>query len=196
MRNFEWCVYTYKHRRAFEYVAKRHIKDEKLLGQILERARYHDLDKLLLYLFMPWEKVIEYHMTHKNHHPECTNEKSYVDLVEMIVDYECAPYTKPDKTLNCYDFVNKLIRENRMEESMAEQLFAIMKLLGIDSSYDVTKDEECIEFLSSLPEVTEEMILLDVMEYVRTDPKEELEYIGTISDAADYIMRGAICRVE
>jgi len=31
--------------------------------------------------------------------------------------------------------------------------------------------------LDALPEVTEEMILLEILEFVRTDPKEELDFI-------------------
>ena len=49
----------------------------------------------------------------------------------------------------------------------------------IDSSYDVTKEKQCIDFLNSLPEVTEEMILLEIMEYVRTNPVEELAYVNS-----------------
>lgn len=177
MRNLEWCIYTYKHRIAFNYVAKRLIKDEILLGKILERGKIHDLDKQLLYMFVPWKDAIVYHTTHRSHHLESPGYKSYEDLVEMVIDFECSPYTKPDKPLNSYDFVHKLIESKEVDEDTAKRLFAIMKELGIDSSYDVTKEEQCIKFLDSLPDVTEEMILLEVMEYARTNPTEELEYI-------------------
>ena len=177
MRNFDWCVYTYNHRKAFHYVAKQLIKDDNLLGKILERGKTHDLDKQLLYLFVPWKDAVAYHITHRSHHLECRGQKSYEDLVEMVIDYECAPYTKPDKPLNCYDFVHKLVENNAIDENTADRLLDIMKELGIDRSYDVTKEAQCINFVASLPKVTEEMILLEVMEYVRRNPEGELDYI-------------------
>lgn len=179
MRNFEWCVYTYKHRIAFEYVAKRVIKNDLLLEEILKRGKMHDLDKMLLYLFVSWDDAVEYHITHRSHHLESGGEKTYEDLVEMIIDFECAPYTKPDKPLNCYDFVHKLIEWGQIDEKVAGKLFDIMHEFEIDSSYDVTKEKQCIDFLNSLPEVTEEMILLEIMEYVRTNPVEELAYVNS-----------------
>ncbi len=180
MKNFDWCKYTYKHRIAFSYVARRLIKDEELLFKILERGKVHDLDKQLLYLFVSWKDAVEYHITHRSHHLESSGQKTYEDLVEMVIDFECAPYTKPDKPLNCYDFVHKLIEWNAVDDKTANRLFSIMKELGIDRSYDVTKKDHCVAFLNSLPEVTEEMILLEVMEYVRTNPKEELEFIHKV----------------
>ena len=107
MKNYEWCVYTYKHRRAFEYVAKRLIKDDVLLEKILERGKMHDLDKQLLYLFLEWDDCVQYHITHRSHHPESGGNKTYEDYVEMVIDYECSPYTKPDKPLNAYDTLYK-----------------------------------------------------------------------------------------
>lgn len=177
MQNFEWCVYTYKHRIAFNYVAKRHIKDPQLLEKILKRGKVHDIDKMLMYMFISWQDAIEYHTFNKRHHLECNQPKSYEDLVEMIIDFESAPYTKPDKPRNSFDFVGKLIEWGKIDKTTADKLFEIMRMLGIDHSYDVTKEPHCIEFVATLPEVTEEMVLLEIMEYVRTNPKEELDYI-------------------
>lgn len=177
MRNLEWCVYTYKHRLAFNYVAKRLIRDESLLNEILERGKTHDVDKLLLYMFMSWQETIDYHLTHRAHHLDAPGPKSYEDLVEMVIDLECSPYTKPDKPLNCFDFVNRLVERGNVDRDTADRLFDIMRELGIDYSYDVTKESRCKEFAASLPTVTEEMILLDVMEYVRTNPAAELALI-------------------
>lgn len=177
MKNKDWCIYTYKHRLAFNYVARLLIKDSVLLEKILERGKKHDLDKQLLYMFVSWDDAVNYHITHRSHHLEAKGEKTYEDLVEMVIDLECSPYTKPDKPLNCYDFVHKLMEWDSIDEATANKLFGIMKELGIDYSYDVTKEDKCISFLNSLPEVTEEMILLEVMEYVHSNPCEELKYI-------------------
>lgn len=177
MKNFEWCVYTYKHRLAFEYVARKLIKDEGLLVNIIERARVHDLDKQLMYLFLDWDECVSYHIMHQPHHLDNDMEKSYEDLVETIIDFECAPYTKPDKPLNAFDFVGKLKELGYIDEAMALRLFSIMRDFEIDYSYDITKDEEAMRFVSSLPDVTEEMILLEIMEFVNTNPVNELSYI-------------------
>ena len=31
MKNYDWCEYTYKHRRMFEYIAKKLIKNDYLI---------------------------------------------------------------------------------------------------------------------------------------------------------------------
>ena len=177
MKNFEWCVYTYKHRIAFAYVAKKLIKNPVLLEKIMERQKYHDLDKVLLYLFLDFETCVDYHVHHQPHHLECNVPKTYEDLVETIIDYECAPYTKPDKPLNAFDFVHKLIEWNYIDKQLANSLFDIMHDLGIDSSYNIMADPENMKLLQSIGEVTEEMILLEVMEYVRTNPSKEFDFI-------------------
>lgn len=177
MKNFEWCVYTYKHRKAFEYVSRLLIGDGVKLEKMLERARLHDLDKLLMYQYLEWEDCLDYHVHHRAHHLECQCDRSYEDWLEMVIDYECAPYTKPDKPLNAYDFVNKLTGLGYIDIESARVLLDIMHDLGIDSSYDVTKTEQCSIFLDSLGEVTEEDILQESEYYKQMNPAEELEYI-------------------
>lgn len=177
MKNKEWCIYTYKHRLAFKYVAERLIKNDELLEEILKRRLTHDLDKQLMYLFLEWDECIEYHITHRPHHLECPGEKSYEDLVEMVIDFECSPYTKPDKPLNAFDFVTLLKNNNQIESETAERLFDIMHDLEIDKSYDVTKEEQCVRFLNSIPHVTEEMILSEVRDYIESGVKEEMAFI-------------------
>jgi len=162
---------------AFQYVAKKFIQDPVLLEKILERGKWHDLDKLLLYQFMDWQQAIEFHVKKRPHHLECPVQKTYEDLVEMIIDLECSPYTKPDKPLNAFDFLQKLIRQGNVDKETAGRLLEVLHAFGIDFSYDVTQEAETKAFLDALPEVTEEMILLEILEFVRTDPKEELDFI-------------------
>lgn len=186
MKNFEWCVYTYKHRIAFEYVARKHIKDEELLEKMLKRRKYHDLDKQLMYQFLDWKTCIDYHVMHEPHHLDNDMDKSFEDLVETVIDFESAPYTKPDKPLNAYDFVHKLVEWELISKERAKDLYEIMHELGIDSSYDITKDANCQEFVNSIGEITEEMILLEIMDYVREiNPKEVLEFIREKIEAGD-----------
>lgn len=170
-------MYTYKHRIAFEYVARLLIKDQSVLERMLKRARVHDLDKLLLYQYVLWEDCLDYHVHHRAHHLECQCERTYDDWLEMVIDYECSPYTKPDKPLNAFDFVHKLSGLGYIDDESAKKLFAIMKELGIDKSYDVTKTRQCIDFVNSLKEVTKEDILRESEAYIATNPVDELRYI-------------------
>lgn len=170
MKNFDWCVYTYKHRRAFVYVVNRLIKDPVLKTEMLKRARVHDMDKMLLYLFWDQDRSQRYHVEHVSHHLESGRPQSRYDMVETVIDYECAPYTKPDKPLNAYDFVCKLLDMEILDREKADQLLDIMHEFGIDFSYTVLDDREGMEYVHALGEVTEEMILMEVLQYVRENP--------------------------
>ena len=121
MKNLDWCIYTYKHRRMFVYIAKKLIKDEALLGSILERAKTHDVDKLIMYMSLDQRISQEHHVLIRPHHLECKVEKCYEDLLETVIDYECSPYTKPDKPLNAYDFLNKLLDMKLVEKDIADR---------------------------------------------------------------------------
>ena len=102
MKNFNWCIYTYRHRRAFEYCVNKLIHDPDLKEEMLKRAKIHDMDKMVMYLFLEQKEAQKIHMMHQPHHLENSLPRTYEDLVETIIDYECAPYTKPDKPLNAY----------------------------------------------------------------------------------------------
>ena len=177
MNNFDWCTYTYRHRIAFKYVTEKLIKDKDLKASILKRAEVHDMDKMLMYLFMDQYESQKIHVQNKAHHLECSLPKTYEDLVENVIDYECAPYTKPDKPLNAYDFTKKLLAMELISEDIYTKLVEIMHEFGIDSSYDITKDDEAMNFVRHMPEVTEEMILIEVMNYINDNPDNELKWI-------------------
>ena len=59
--------------------------------------------KVILYNFWEHKKVKEFHRKTARHHVENNIKKSKADYIEMIIDWECARYTKPDKPLNAYD---------------------------------------------------------------------------------------------
>lgn len=166
IRNFEWCVYTYRHRRAFVYVVNKLVKDAALKEEMLRRARVHDMDKMLMYLFWDQYESQKRHVEQQPHHLECKKQKTYHDLVETVIDYECAPYTKPDKPLNAYDFMNKLLEMQLIDTEVADKLLEIMHDFGIDSSYDTTKDVAGMEHVKAIGEVTEDMIWQEVIEYL------------------------------
>ena len=92
--------YTQAHRKAYKRVEK------QLLGHNTWRSLVHDLDKVILYNFLPFKKVKEFHRKTARHHDN-NIKKSVNDYIDMIIDWECARFTKPDKQLNAYDTLYK-----------------------------------------------------------------------------------------
>ena len=97
--------YTLEHRKAFKKVEK------ELLGHNTWRSIVHDIDKVILYNFWEHKKVKEYHRKHARHHVENNIKKTKADYIEMVIDWECARYSKPDKPLNAYDTLYNIYAE-------------------------------------------------------------------------------------
>ena len=63
MKNMQWCIYTYRHRKAFEYCVRKYIHEPALREEMLRRAAVHDMDKMIMYLLMDqkdssaWQKA-------------------------------------------------------------------------------------------------------------------------------------------
>ncbi len=166
MKNLNWCIYTYRHRRAFEYCVNKLIHDPDLREEMLKRARIHDMDKMVMYLFLGQKEAQKVHMMHQPHHLENDLPRNYEDLVETVIDYECAPYTKPDKPLNAYDFTNKLMQMKVLDEKIGAKLISIMEDLGIASSASSAGDMEGHAYMEQFAEVTEDMIREEIREYI------------------------------
>ena len=177
MRNLEWCIYTYRHRKAFEYCVRRYIKEPSLREEMLKRAAVHDMDKMLMYLFMDQKAAQEMHTKTQPHHLENDLPRTYEDFVETVIDYECAPYTKPDKPLNAYDFTHLLMDWKVLDDETGGRLLSIIKEFGIDNSETYTEDAEGQEYISNYNDVTEEMIQDELLTYVRNDPDCALRII-------------------
>lgn len=94
--------YTLEHRKAFKKVEK------ELLGHNTWRSIVHDIDKVILYNFWEHKKVKEFHRKTARHHVENNIKKTKGDYIEMVIDWECARYSKPDKPLNAYDTLYNL----------------------------------------------------------------------------------------
>ena len=104
-------VYTLRHKIAFLQVEKR------LRGKYTLRGFLHDAEKPFLYL-IPWmsdEDVQNFHRAHNRHHVKNNLKKSKEDLLDAVIDWECARMTKPDKPLNAYDTLMKFYPEYREE---------------------------------------------------------------------------------
>lgn len=92
--NREHIRYTLKHKKAF-------LETEKyLLGHNTVRGFLHDLDKIFMYLVTSKKhekKVSRFHRNHSRHHPTKARTKS--DYIQMVIDWECGRFTKPDKPM-------------------------------------------------------------------------------------------------
>lgn len=103
IKNKDKIQYTINHRRAFRKVEK------QLLGHNTIRSLFHDLDKVFLYMFFNYKKVHDFHRKHARHHIE--KAKTHSDFVQMVIDWECARFTKPDKPLKARETLNKFYIE-------------------------------------------------------------------------------------
>ena len=99
MKNKYKLRYTLLHRKAFRIVEK------QLLGRNTFRSLFHDLDKVFLYPFFNYKTVHNFHNKHARHHE--LKAHTHSDFVQMVIDWECARYTKPDKPLNARETLYK-----------------------------------------------------------------------------------------
>lgn len=103
-------LYTLSHKRAFLRVEK------QLRGKNTLRGLLHDWEKPLLYLFCFWlnhKQIQEFHRKHNRHHVENNLKKSPEDLLDAVIDWECARQTKKDKPLNAYETLMKFYPEHQ-----------------------------------------------------------------------------------
>ena len=109
--------YSLEHRKAFLALEK------KLLGKNTIRGYLHDVDKIILYHFLPTEFVHTCHQWWSKHHEH--RAKTHNDFVQMAIDWECARFTKPDKPLDAYDTLYKFYPH------MEDKILPILKVLNI-----------------------------------------------------------------
>lgn len=126
MKNIDNIIYTLKHRAAFRECVKRYLKGEDR-KQLLLRADVHDMDKVILYNFLDFKDVKNFHRTNASHHTESNKKRlNRYDYLEMIMDWECARYTKEDKPLNAYETLYKFYPE------LEKKILPILKELKLD----------------------------------------------------------------
>lgn len=75
----------------------------------------HDMEKPWMRIFMDEKKVSIWHREHSRHHVEYGKKHGLnkVNWTEMVIDFECARQTKPDKPLNARQTMNKFYPEYR-----------------------------------------------------------------------------------
>lgn len=99
--------YTLKHKIAFLRVEKR------MLGHNTIRGYLHDLDKIVMYLVMNAQKAHKIHTSRAKHHHK--NAKTRKHRIQMLIDWECARFTKSDKPLDAWETMYKYYPELELE---------------------------------------------------------------------------------
>lgn len=115
--NKERVKYSINHRKAFRSVEK------QLLGHNTFRSLFHDLDKVILYNFFDYKDVHNWHRNNMRHHS--IKAKTHSDFVQMVIDWECARFTKPDKPLNARETLYKFYPE------LEDRVIPILNTFGI-----------------------------------------------------------------
>lgn len=127
--NLEAIEYTKAHRKAFRKIEK------KIIGKNTWRSLVHDLDKVILYNFLEHDKVKQFHRKTARHHDNHIK-KTRKDYIEMIIDWECARYTKPDKQLNAYETLYKFYPH------LEQSILPIMKEYHLDKESESKEKNE------------------------------------------------------
>lgn len=155
MKNKDYIEYTYKHRKIVIYLANKYYKDNK---ELLDKVKLHDLDKLFMYLFYEKEDASNIHRDLMSHHQNKII-KDKLDYMEMVLDWESARYTKPDKPLNAYDTLY------RFYPGLEEHILPILKELGIDKP-SLPMEDDVWEYTQSIVNVSKEDIKNEIIEYL------------------------------
>jgi hypothetical protein len=95
--------YWYKHYKTYQKVAIKYR---------CWRVRFllHDIEKPFLNIFMNREEVHKLHRKYSSHHVDSKGKKDYLG---MMIDWECARYTKPSKPLNAKETCDKIYPETK-----------------------------------------------------------------------------------
>ena len=147
--NYSSLVYTYLHRKIIFDLG------DKLGIPAREFYYSHDLDKLLAYQYLSVEEVHDLHVTLAAHHDIVADDP--LVLTEMVLDWESARFTKPDKPLNAFDTLYKYYA------SMESQVLPILQKYGLDKHTDFTEAITSASYDSLASEVSPLDILADII---------------------------------
>ena len=152
-QNLDYIKYTFLHRKALFSVAEEHsINAESLY-------RYHDLDKVINYLFLSKQEAHEMHVTMQEHHNRKSNE--HKALLEMVLDWESARFTKPDKPLNAYDTLVRYYPE------MIERVLPLLRVYSLDTPTDYNEVVTIQQYNELANSVSISDICNEILSYVK-----------------------------
>lgn len=107
--------YWFKHWLAFQ-------KTAKSLNAWKFKYIFHDIEKPFLRVFLHYKRVQYLHRRYSKHHPECIFKKDYE---QMIIDWECSRFTKPQCKYNAYDHMK------REEPNLESEIMPILRKLKL-----------------------------------------------------------------
>lgn len=76
----------------------------KYIGYI--KFPFHDLDKLFMYIFLGFigvKRISKIHRKYAKHHLCIGKRFTFNNILEAVLDWESARFTKPDKPLNAWN---------------------------------------------------------------------------------------------
>lgn len=156
MENDKHIKYTYIHRKIVIYLANKYVKKDK--EKILKQIEKHDVDKLFMYLFYSKNDVSRFHRELSSHH-ENDIEKTEIDYIEMVLDWESARYTKPDKPLNAYDTLYKYY------PNLENKIMPILNEFGINQT-NLPMEKDVVEYANTIKDTTMLQIKREMKEYL------------------------------
>ena len=154
MKNIDKLLYTYKHRKVVMFLGKKYMNNKELL----ERLEKHDLDKMYLLLLYQKNELEGVHSSIARHHDN-GKEKDYLNYVEMVLDWESARYTKPDKPLNAYDTLYKYYPH------LEKEILPILKEFNIAKS-NLPMEKDVVEYVKTLDNANEKDVKKELIEYI------------------------------
>lgn len=155
-KRFAKISYTFCHKKAFLKIEK------QLRGTNTWRGYLHDLDKPFLYLalWIKFEDIQKIHRSKNKHHVRNNLAKTRDDLVDTIIDWECARMTKSDKPLNAYEtllkfypdkkdeflpIIRELLPEQIKEACLKEKYKVVAERLRYHNNPKKTSQYNCID---------------------------------------------------
>ena len=105
-KNAYYIDYTKKHRKAFRGTQLR------LEGKVTLRAWLHDLDKLIMYYFIPKDLASKIHKKISRHHDRAKTKRDYQ---MKVIDFESCRFTKPDKPYPAREWIYKTMDQKLIE---------------------------------------------------------------------------------
>ena len=107
---------------------------------LMEKGSFSLTESCLL--FYNKKDVSALHRQLSSHH-ENEIEKNKADYIEMVLDWESARYTKPDKPLNAYDTLYKYYPE------MEKEILPILKEFNIDKP-NLPMEQDVVEYAEKI----------------------------------------------
>lgn len=112
--NINFIKYTILHIKAIEKL------EEKLNVKEYNITKYHDLDKIALYIILSKNEVHNIHKSLQRHHSKYNIDKR--TIIEKCLDWESGHMTKVDKPLSAYEFLinYKMEQYNEIIDTMTK----------------------------------------------------------------------------